>query len=213
MARRTASTVTWVRSFAAGDALTFDSSLEVDVSDLFLTYTMELGCGWLEFAAGARHARIEQEYHHRDASFDGALIIVTDSSSRFEGTGPAVSFAGRLPMTQRLAFLGVFRQSFLIGTAEQQATQIANDVLVARRFQGNDDFRPITELELGLDYCLEIGCRCDLFVQVAFVAQLWQGAGNSSNSDINTLQFGTGASDKNADLLMHGVHLAGGLRF
>jgi hypothetical protein len=115
-------------------------------------------------------------------------------------------------MTQRLAFLGVFRQSLLIGTAEQQATEITNNVLTDRRFQRNDDFRSVTELELGLDYCLEIGCRCDLFVQVAFAAQLWEGAGNSANNHLITDGVDD-VEDKNADLLLYGLHLAGGFRF
>src|SRR5262249_12695423 len=82
-----------------GDTWTFGSSLNMHVQDLMLTYAAPLGCGWIEFGVGARHARIEQEYHARLTS--GAVVRSLDSASTFEGAGPAFTLEGRLSLTQR----------------------------------------------------------------------------------------------------------------
>jgi hypothetical protein len=199
-----------VLSTAAGDALTFDSSLKIQVQDLMLTYAMQMGCGWIEFGAGARHARIEQEYHARVVSA-GGVVSGVDSTNSFEGVGPSFALQGRLSLTQRLSLVTAFRYSLIIGSAEQDASLILGNVLSAQRRQANEDFRPVSEVEFGADYALGCGCW-QWYVQAAFVAQLWQGAGNSADNDPLILR-GDPPSDKNADLLLYGFRAETGFRF
>jgi preprotein translocase subunit SecA len=97
---------------------------------------------------------------------------------------------------------------------QQRRDAYAADVLTDVNRQSNQDFRPVTEVEFGVDYALCGGCW-EWYVQAAFVAQLWQGAGNSANSDPLQLngRILDASSDKNADLLLYGLRLEMGLRF
>jgi hypothetical protein len=201
-------------SDTAGEVNRFESSLEIDVVDLLITYLMQFECGSLEFAAGARRARVEQEYNYTQVPGVGGLLEIEaiESSHHFEGVGPSFSLEARLDATTRLSFFGTVRYSLLFGQSEQDALRIDDNVLEDVSSQENDDLLTIAELELGAEYTLRI-CCAELFLRAAFVSQVWGGAGNSSNNDIITVMDDPEVSDKNADLGLWGFRTELGLRF
>jgi hypothetical protein len=199
-------------STTAGDTLTFESSLEMQVVDLLFTYSGQIGCGCIDVAAGARYARIEQGYNHVETPAAGGLIDTVSSTHSFEGTGPTVALQGRMAVTRRFSLLAGVRYSLLVGSFVQDAQLIDDNVITDVRRYRNDDFRPVAELEIGAEYGLRIACT-ELFVQAAFVAQNWQGAGNSANNDLVVVNVNSEFSDKNADLLLWGFRTELGLRF
>ncbi len=198
-------------STTAGDRLTFESSLEMRVVDLLLTCSAETDCGCFELGAGARYARIEQAYRHTETPLNLDIDAVNSTHS-FEGVGPTVALQGRWAATRRLSLLAAVRYSVLVGSFRQEATQINDNVVSNVRRYESDDFRSVAELELGAEYGLRIGCS-ELFFQAAFVAQNWQGAGNSANNDLILVNVDPEFSDKNADLLLWGFRAELGLRF
>jgi hypothetical protein len=199
-------------STTAGDELTFDSSLEMDVLDLLGTYQSQMGIVTVDLGAGIRYARIEQQYHHTEDPAASALIDAIDSTSSFEGLGPTLALGGRFAATGRLTLLADLRYSILFGDFDQRATSTSDNVLVATRTYTTDDFLQVAEVELGAQYLLPRDCW-DFFFDAAFVAQVWQGTGNSANNEIITVLVDPEVSDKDADLALIGFRLAGGVRF
>jgi len=199
-------------STTIGDVNTFESSLQIDVADLLLTYMASSDYGSLELATGTRYARIEQAYRTVEVPAVGGLIDSVDARHDFEGVGPTISLEARLHASCRWTAFAIFRYSVLFGRSEQAALEVADNVLVAARFQENDDLLPIAEVELGLEYAVRIACT-ELYFQAAFVSQVWQGAGNSSNNELILEIVDPEVLDKNADLGLWGFRSELGVRF
>jgi hypothetical protein len=199
-------------STTAGDVLAFGSSLEIDVLDLLGTYQAQFAMGTLDLAAGIRYARVEQQYFHVEDPAASALVDRVFSAHSFEGVGPALALRGRAPVGPSLALLADLRYSVLFGDFDQRARNIADNVVIANRFHSTDDFLSIAEIELGAEYLVPLA-RVDLVLDGAFVAQVWQGAGNSANNDGITVLVDPEVADKNADLALFGFRLGAAVRF
>jgi hypothetical protein len=195
------------------DVNTFESSLDIDVMDLLVTYRAQSCWGSVELGAGARYTRIQQAYSAILVPAADDLEVV-ESGHSFEGLGPSLFLEGRLAATRQLSFFATVRYSFLFGQSEQEATLITDNVLAAERFQENDDLLSIAEFDLGAEYALRLG-SAELFVKAAFVSQVWEGAGNSANNDIIAVldDEEPEVSDKNADLGLWGFRTEAGVRF
>jgi hypothetical protein len=199
-------------STTAGDVLSFASSLQIDVVDLVGSYQAQFGFGTLDFGAGVRYARVDQEYLHSEDPAASALIDSVASSHTFEGVGPTLALRGRAAVTQRLTAIADLRYSVLYGDFDQQAFAINDNVLTARRSHATDDFMNIAEIEFGAEYALP--CRCaEFFLDGAFVAQVWEGAGNAANNEEIIVLVDPEVSDKNADLALLGFRVGAGVRF
>ena len=199
-------------STTAGDVLTFNSSLDIDLVDLIGTYRADFDWTTLDLGAGVRYARVAQRYFHSEDPAANDLIDSVDSRHVFEGAGPTLLLRGRTPITGRLTAIADFRYSLLFGDYTQQATSLADNVLVANRIHSTDDFLSIGEIEVGAEYAMPLR-RVELFLDSAFVAQIWQGAGNSSNSDNISVLVDPETSDKNANMALLGFRVGGGVRF
>jgi hypothetical protein len=199
-------------STTAGDVLSFGSSLDIDLVDLVGSYQADFGFGTLDFGAGVRYARVAQAYRHVEDPAANNLLDVIDSSHAFEGFGPTLALVGRAAITQRLRAIAALRYSLLFGDYDQQATSISDNVLVATRTHSTEDFLSIGELELGAEYVMPWR-SAEFFLDGAFVAQIWQGAGNSANNDSIIVLVDPEVSNKDANLAMLGFRLGGGVRF
>jgi hypothetical protein len=198
-------------STTAGDELTFNSSLEIDVVDIIGTYTRQFGIATVDLGTGIRYARVEQQYHHTETPAN-AEVDAIDSIHSMEGAGPTFALRGRAALTDRVTLLADFRYSLLFGDFRQRAVSTVNNAVSQVRTYASDDFLGITEIELGGEYLIPSD-RVDFFVDGAFVVQYWQSAGNSANNDIIIVSVDTEASDKNCDMAMIGFRLGGGVRF
>ena len=198
-------------STTVGDELVYESSLEIDSIDLMLTYPLAVSCVSLDLGVGARYARVEQGYFHSEDPLANDLIDSIESRSEFEGIGPSFSLEARWDMCP-VAFFAITRYSLLVGESTQDATSIADNVIISVRSQENDDLRPIAELEVGGEYSRPMGCF-EAYVQAAFVAQVWQGAGNSANNESIIVLVDPEVSDKDADLGLYGLRLEAGVRY
>jgi hypothetical protein len=198
-------------STTAGDALEYASSLEIQSFDLMLTYPVHANCVCFDVGFGARYVRIVQEYNHIEDPLADDLIDAVFSEHDFDGIGPSVSLEGRWDLCPLALFVNT-RYSLLYGQSKFDAFQVVNSVPAAAVTQENDDLRPIVELEIGGEYTHHIGFY-QTYVQAAFVAQVWQGAGNSANNDVITVMVDPEVTDKNADLGLVGLRLEAGVRF
>ncbi len=199
-----------------GDQLLFDSSLEIDVVDLLVTYRAKWDCGSLEFGAGIRYARIEQTYDAIISELGGEVEQI-NSRHDFEGIGPCFSLEGRLAATRRITLFGTIRYCLLFGRAEQTVALLEGGLLEAQAFQENDDVRAVAELDLGAEYACRVACA-ELYLSVALVSQVWQGAGNSANDDYieiidDDFDEEMPSANKDADLGLWGLRTEAGVRF
>jgi hypothetical protein len=199
-------------STTAGDSLLFASSLDIDVVDFMGSYQARFGLGTLDLGAGVRYSRVEQQYRHVEDPAANALLDAVESSHAFEGVGPILALRGRAAVTQRLTALADLRYSVLYGDFDQQAIGTNDNVVTVNRTHSTIDFLSIAEIELGAEYVLPRD-RVEFFVDGAFVAQVWQGAGNAANNDGITVLVDPEVSDKNADMALIGLRLGGGVRF
>jgi hypothetical protein len=199
-------------STTAGDVLSFASSLQIDVVDVVGSYQAQLAFGTLDFQAGVRYARVDQEYLHSEVPAAGGLIDSVASNHTFEGAGPTLALRGRAAITQRLTAIADLRYSALFGDFDQQAALITNNVVTAISTHSTDDFLNIAEIELGAEYALPWR-HLEFFLDGAFVAQIWEGAGNSANNEAIIVIVDPEVSDKNADLALLGFRVGGGVRF
>lgn len=199
-------------STTAGDSLFYTSSLSMKVVDLLGTYQQSYGRLCLDYGFGARYARVQQRFTHGEDPLADDMIDGVNSVHTFEGVGPSFSFEGRYALTNCFKLLAGMRYSLLYGQSNQFAESIVNSALSAQRRQANDDLLLVFEMELGAEYSKCCG-HCEFFIDAAFVAQVWEGAGNSANNDIITVLVDPEVSDKNADLGLWGLRTTIGVRF
>lgn len=202
-------------SFLAGDQLMFEGGLQITVIDLEALQVFNWGLWSLQFSGGVRYSHLAQHYNHLRVPAAGSFDAIT-SGHNFRGAGPTLGIEARRDLGfWGLGLYGSARGSLLYGTGRQNAFLVGSGSLVATASASRSDVIPVTELELGLDWCKQIK-QCRFFVQAAVVGQVWYGAGNAANNEM-ILPVGQGflgnVADNNANLGLFGGKLVFGLEF
>jgi len=202
------------RGFSTSAA--FASDLHLSVWDLDVSQDFTLGRCACVLAGGVRYAHMAQDYAAGLAINDvnagvGTLTDTLTFSHNFNGAGPTIGFEGHRPLGQTgLALYGNARGSILFGSAHQRLYRAS--LLVGPPFTQTEidaaSVLPVGELEVGAEYGHSFG-RWHLFAQVAFVGQIWYGAGNASNTD----GIFTSGSGNNTNLGLVGLAFRAGADF
>jgi hypothetical protein len=176
--------------------LAANSNIELDVWDLEVTQTLDVKSWVLLGSAGLRYARIAQDYQaavtRNFLAGNGAPgdVDVVSGGHNFYGVGPTVAVEARRPLGLGFTLYSSARGSLLFGTGKRVAGRSLAG-MDARFFESEvssrDDFLPIGELEIGAEWATDLGWS-RLFVQGAYVGQIWCGAG-SPTSESDNLAF------------------------
>jgi hypothetical protein len=200
----------------------FISDLHLNVWDLEASKECKLGPWACLISGGVRYAHLSQNY---------AAIVITPPSDEldtgftqqmtfahnFNGAGPTVAFEGKRELGHTgLALYGNARGAILFGSAHQrffgQGVSLVGPGATPPPFVQAEtnaaSVLPVGEIEVGAEYGHCFG-HLHLFVQAAFVGQVWFGAGNASNTD-GILTSGSGAS---SDLGLVGLALRAGVDY
>lgn len=202
-------------SLGAGDQLMFEGGLQITVIDLEATQVSNWGLWSLQLSGGVRYAHLSQHYNNLEIPASGSFDAIS-SGHNFRGAGPTLAVEARRDLGfWGLGLYGSARGSLLFGTGRQNAFLVNNGNLLATASASRSDVLPVTELELGLDWCKQIK-NCRFFVQAAVVGQVWYGTGNAANNDIivpaGQSLIGNSA-DNTSNLGLFGGKLVLGLEF
>ncbi|MCE9528623.1 MAG: hypothetical protein K8R36_21470 [Planctomycetales bacterium] len=198
-------------SSTAGDVLTFNSGLKVNVVDFELTQTFQLGAFTGQLSAGGRYTRIQQSYYHVESPLT-TLDDIVDSSQAFNGFGPSLGAeVKRSLMDSGFSLYANGRGSLLFGKSSQQATNINNNAITNVGSFSNWDVVPTMETELGILWERDTD-RGRLFLDAGVVGIAFFGAGNAANNQI-LLNSTDDQADKNATLGFFGFKFAAGMSY
>ena len=191
------------------DDLVFRSTLKIETVDLEPTFEWSAGNGSFLAGAGVRYLQITQTYQAGLQNLGGggpaSEFETLSLSNRFRGIGPTLS--GEFTWTFNntgLAFFVSGRGSLLVGSAHRLA--VLTDALTdptGLTGGGVPEFKqresriptttnivlPMAELELGLEYGLNLGNK-RLYFRGAVVDQTYFDAGNASRTTGNLGLFG-----------------------
>jgi hypothetical protein len=209
-------------SSAIDNAMEFDSSLTMDVTDLEFLWDLRPRRGSLLLGAGIRYAHLNQSYHASLLSTptDPTQDVLGNDlafNHNFDGIGPLLSLEARYPLGETgFSLLGSVRGAVLIGNGSQQATMTSTDNSVVQdtitRWQPGGGTIPVLELELGAGWQTQVN-RYQFQVEAAAVAQAWFTAGNAANQDnIFSSPFSPDASTRDT-LGLIGFRLTAGLSY
>jgi hypothetical protein len=193
------------------DRLTFGSDLRIETVDLELTYRLDSCCGLFQLFGGGRYLNLAQGYHATLFNNGGGAPISEiqsfDASRSFQGGGPTLGAQWNFPIHGTgLSVYANARGSLLVGSSKENVSfsQTINDpnglipghmvppaVLQINPMSSrtSDCVIPIAEVELGFEYCHQLG-RSELFFRGAAVSQTYFDAGNASQSTGNLSLFG-----------------------
>jgi len=174
---------------APADIIRLGSTLRVDVIDIELAHSVLCGSWWLQFAAGARLAELEQFYNADLTNAGNAALGLAGrlnqqrEESSFHGAGPTVYGQAFYLLGGGFSLYADGRASILYGRSHQAASQLFLGGLPAEQtFAYNnthDFFLPIGEIELGLGWATDLGRTRWLF-KTGFVGQIWWDGGSAS---------------------------------
>lgn len=194
---------------AGPDRLNFSSNMILDTIDLELTQQATLGEWDLVLIGGARYLHMSQNYKAIAQNTSPFMVLgvpvnLTETRQvhighNFNGLGPVLGVEARRALGDSgFSVYGNFRGAAVFGRSKKESRIHMNvdlsvpivglNVPVAldrSARDSRDDLLPITELELGVEYGVETNLG-RLFVQGAFVQQVYFGLGNSSSEDGNT---------------------------
>ena len=183
-------------SEVSSQAIAFASDLHMNVWDFEVTQNLTLCNSVCTFSGGIRYAHLAQDYQAGSASafpFGGSTQIFDTLdlllfSHNFNGAGPTFAFEGHRPLGHTgFALYGSARGAVLFGSAHQRlftgGLQQNGSIGTSLRAETDtDSVLPVGEFEVGAEYGHCFG-PVHAFAQLAFVGQVWFGAGNASNSD------------------------------
>lgn len=191
------------------DDLLFRSSLKIDAVDIEPNFAWSAGNWSFLAGAGVRYLQIAQTYQAGLQNLGGGApaseFETLNLSNKFWGVGPTIS--GEFTWTFRGTGLALFasgRGSLLVGSANRLAvmTEVLNDptgltangipTFIQRESRipnRTDVVLPVAELELGLEYGLDLGNK-RLYFRGAVVDQTYFDAGNASRTTGNLGLFG-----------------------
>lgn len=189
------------------DRLTFNSGLSLVYGDIEATAKYAFRRATLDVSGGARFIHIAQNYAMRvdsTATIGGVLATETQSlgyGHNFNGAGPTLALLLSRPIgNSDFSLFASARGSILLGWSRQSFSfsALLNDptgtVTIPSPTSGvynSTAYRtiPVAELELGGEYCRDIG-DFRLLLRTGLVAQSYVGAGSASSANGNLLLFG-----------------------
>lgn len=135
---------------------------------------------WLfNVGGGLRHAAFEQDYASVLTS-GNAVVASSSASRRFDGIGPTIFGEVRRPVGMSgLSLLAGLRGSLLYGEHKDGFTTFSQGQPIEVAGFNNDDIIPVGELQLGGEWSFWLTPVSVLSVQVAWEAQVWEGAGSN----------------------------------
>lgn len=179
------------------DRLVFESQLLVRNYDVGVTREVALGDTFLSIIGGVRIGTIQQKYSaslvNRGVAGTSETQLLTFDQD-FAGGGPLVGLLLRQQLFgSGLAFVGQVRGAILFGHQNQRADffqNITDPALLA--LAGSQQTRtrydnrmqqviPVADIELGLEYGLDVG-RSRLFFRGSAVSQSYFNSSNSTGS-------------------------------
>lgn len=156
------------------------SKLQLQVADLEILQSADLGSWSLLFSGGLAYANITQNYNAYAVLAGGIPATPLVSGSSFAGLGPVVALEARhMLFDSWLNLYGSARSRLLFGNARQTAE--GGDELKGTQESHQRGVVAIEEVELGIEVNRAISQR-RLFGQIALVGQEWFGAGNATRS-------------------------------
>jgi len=179
-----------------GSQLTAFHRLDLQTFDLELTQELNWCRSQVTLGGGLRYVRNKQRYEAVGSVLNVPLDSVSFDQS-FEGFGPTVALDFVRPICNSAwAIYGSGRASALFG---EQRYLTTNDFLIfgASNHAQNDATRAILEMQLGLEYERELGCRT-LFLRGGYEGQYWLDGGGTNVAE--------------GDLGLHGLSIGFGLR-
>jgi Legionella pneumophila major outer membrane protein precursor len=194
----------------------FASDLHLNVWDIELSHDFTFGhCGCL-LAGGVRYAHMAQDYAAGIAYFGfetgaGVPHDILTFAHNFNGAGPTIACEGHRALGQTgLALYGSARGSTLFGSSHQRLFRVSDVVgpPFTQISTASATVLPVGELEVGAEYGHCFG-GLHAVAQVAFVGQVWFGAGNASNSD----GVFTSGSGNSSNLGLVGLAVRAGVDF
>jgi hypothetical protein len=196
-----------------GDRLTFNSKLIVDSWDIEAMCNFENGLLHFTTFVGVRYLHLSQSYQglfagSADTAPAGGVGLATEQQSllashNFNGAGPTTALQAKFHLLGGLSLFGNARGALLFGTGNERASfsQTIKDpsgILlggaasssVNPQFERKREyFLPVAELELGLEYGLNLSGSY-AYVRSAVFHQTYFGAGSASQTDGNLGLFG-----------------------
>jgi hypothetical protein len=168
----------------------------MNVWDFEVTQDLMLCQSACTLSGGIRYAHLAQDYAAGSASafpFGGSTQIFDTLdlllfSHNFNGAGPTFAVEGHRQLGHTtFALYGSVRGAVLFGSAHQRLFQggLEHNGSIGTSLGAvtdADSVLPVGELEVGAEYGHCFG-PVRAFAQLAFVGQVWFGAGNASNSD------------------------------
>jgi hypothetical protein len=177
-----------------------DSHLFVSMFDVQATRHFDYETWTHLIGVGVRYAHMSQDYRANLADPDTHIALT--SGHNMNGWGPSLSWdAKRRLGDSGFAIYSQTQFAVVIGTAHGSALAL-NNGLRGDAERSDPEALPIGELEAGVEYQRAWGGR-RLFLQSAFIGQLWWGGGNANNFD--------SPADSNFGFL--GLVLRGGVRY
>lgn len=162
--------------------LVFTARTELDVWDFEGLVALQNGPWSLWIGGGVRYLYLGQQYQADFVFPNSNLHNVLSSERFFNGVGPTLSLEGRVACGESgFGLYGLARGSVLFGEGRQFAQFTSNNNVLDMRVSSTWDVLSVGEIEVGGLYEHAFS-TCSWVTKVGFVGQVWQGAGNNSNS-------------------------------
>ena len=209
-----------INSFGGPHTFQFASGLEIHVIDLEVLKQFRHRNWQWEASTGIRIASTTQEYY--GARLNNPAPIAVRMRHDFDGVGPMLGLSGRRVLgSSGLSLFARSRTALLFGDVDEIGTvTIVNANAVSSAANASrTDLMPVAEMELGAAFNRDLGAAT-AFIELAWVANVWFGAGNSSNTGplqaggpTNITTFPLITSNNNDNLGLMGGRLSAGLRY
>lgn len=190
------------------DHLTFTSGLIIRAVDLEATYAWTLGNWSFLASAGGRYMQLDQHYQATLVNTGNGLgaseLQQLDNTRNFNGGGLTGAFQGTYQIANSgFSLYAMGRASFIAGQTRENESYLQTlnnpsgiilgvgptQTINPQASRVSDHVLPVLELELGVQYAIELG-RTKLFFRAAGVNQTYFDAGNATSTAGNLSLFG-----------------------
>ncbi len=188
-----------------GGSIATSSKLAVNVLDFQGTCSFETAKWSHLLGFGVRYTHMSQDYRATLADVNTRIDLT--SAHNLNSAGPSLALETKRRIGESgFSIYGQMNGAILFGHAKEAYTALNNGV--PQQFTREETrVLPVGELEIGAEYQHYVG-RAKLFLQAAFIGQVWWGGGNASNVDPLGFAF---ASNSNFGFV--GMALRAGVRY
>jgi Legionella pneumophila major outer membrane protein precursor len=157
----------------AGDRLTSEQSLELQVADAEFTNCFEACGGNMVVSYGVRYAKMRLSLQERIifvGNTSGVPNLSADYTDEFDGFGPTVGLEFMRPLCcAGLSFYSSLRGSVVVGDSNYRETfRNAAGVVTLGRVEDAHESVAIGDLRIALQYC-----KCGCFARGGWQSQYW----------------------------------------